>query len=291
MTGTDEAADSSTLSARRAGSGRLAGADANELFALWQQGRDPRARDELVSRFLPLARKLARRYVGREPFDDLLQVASVGLLKAIERFDSGRGIAFSSFAVPTILGELKRHFRDTGWFVHVPRGVQELALKVEDAEQHLRTKSSRSVTTQDLAEFLEVSNEDVVEALQAAAGHHSTPLDGDGGDTDRDGDGGSLIDVLGTDDERFELIEAAVTIASAASDLSEAERTVLGLYFLEDRTQTQIAERIGVSQMQVSRILRRALQRLRHLTEDAPAIGLAGSAPAERSKTTPLNHA
>ena len=107
---------------------------------LWQQEGDPRARDELVARFLPLARKLARRYVGREPFDDLLQVASVGLLKAIERFDPGRGIAFSSFAVPTILGELKRHFRDTGWFVHVPRGVQELALKVEEAEQQLRSE-------------------------------------------------------------------------------------------------------------------------------------------------------
>ena len=247
---------------------------------LWQQGRDPRARDELVSRFLPLARKLARRYVGREPFDDLLQVASVGLLKAIERFDCGRGIAFSSFAVPTILGELKRHFRDTGWFVHVPRGVQELALKVEEAEQHLRTKVGRSPTTQELAEFLEVSNGDVVEALDAAAGHHSTPLDGAGDDAD--GDGASLIDVLGKDDERFELIEAGVTIASAARDLPEAERTVLWLYFLEDRTQTQIAERIGVSQMQVSRILRRAVQRLRHLTEDAPTTGLAGSAPAER---------
>jgi RNA polymerase sigma-B factor len=280
VTGTDEAARRFALSARRPGSGRLANANTNELFVLWQQGRDPRARDELVSRFLPLARKLARRYVGREPFDDLLQVASYGLLKAIERFDSGRGTAFSSFAVPTILGELKRHFRDTGWFVHVPRGVQELALKVEEAEQHLGAKSGRAVTTQDLAEFLEVSNEDVVEALDAAAGHHSTPLDGDGGDAD--GDGASLIDVLGKDDERFELIEAAVTIASAAGELSEAERTVLRLYFLEDRTQTQIAERIGVSQMQVSRILRRAVQRLRHLTEDAPTTGLAGNAPAER---------
>ena len=280
MAGTNESARRFALSPRRAGSGRLASADANELFVLWQQGRDPRARDELVSRFLPLARKLARRYVGREPFDDLLQVASVGLLKAIERFDCGRGIAFSSFAVPTILGELKRHFRDTGWFVHVPRGVKELALKVEEAEEHLRTKSGRSPTTQDLAEFLEVSNEDVVEALDAAAGHHSTPLDGAGDDAD--GDGASLIDVLGKDDERFELIEAAVTIASAAGELSEAERTVLWLYFLEDRTQAQIAERIGVSQMQVSRILRRALQRVRHLTEDAPETGLAGSAPAER---------
>ncbi len=233
-----------------------------------------------MARFLPLARKLARRYVGREPFDDLLQVASVGLLKAIGRFDPGRGIAFSSFAVPTILGELKRHFRDTGWFVHVPRGVQELALKVQEAEQQLGAKTGRSPTVQNLAEFLEVSHEDVVEALDAAAAHHSTSLDARLDDGDRDG--ASLADVLGDEDDRFELVDAAVTIATAAGELSDAERTVLALYYLGDQTQRQIAEHIGVSQMQVSRILGRAVRRLRHLTGDVCAT----SPRTERARAT-----
>src|SRR5215831_15876855 len=110
---------------------QLTDVEANTLFVRWQRGRDARARDELLERYMPLARKLARRYVGREPFDDLLQVASLALLKAIDRFDPDRGTAFSSLAVPTILGELKRYFRDVGWFAHVPRGTQELALKVQ----------------------------------------------------------------------------------------------------------------------------------------------------------------
>jgi RNA polymerase sigma-B factor len=268
MSGMDKTARRFALWDRGALPRGLASVDTRELFVLWQQERDSRARDELVARFLPLARKLARRYVGREPFDDLLQVASVGLLKAIGRFDPGRGLAFSSFAVPTILGELKRHFRDTGWFVHVPRGVQDLALKVEEAEEHLRTKAGRSPTVHDLAEFLEVSNEEVVEALQAAAGHHSTSLDA--ALVNVDGDGASLADALGMEDERFELVEAAATVAATAGELSDVERMVLGLYFLEDRTQRQIAEHIGVSQRQVSRILRRAVQRLRELTEAGP---------------------
>ena len=280
MTGIDQSPRRFGLSARRAVAGRLASAGERELFVLWRQEGDLRARDELVARFLPLARKLARRYVGREPFDDLLQVASVGLLKAIGRFDPGRGIAFSSFAVPTILGELKRHFRDTGWFVHVPRGVQELALKVQEAEQHLSAMTGRSPTVQNVAEFLEVSHEDVVEALDAAAAHHSTSLDAYLADGDRDG--ASLADVLGEEDERFELIDAAVTIAAAAGELSEAERTVLALYYVEDRTQRQIAEQIGVSQMQVSRILGGAVRRLRQFTGDVCAT----SARTERARAT-----
>src|SRR5690242_18616512 len=129
--------------------------DSEELFVRWQKHHDQRAREELVQRFLPLARKLARRYSGaREPFDDLLQVASLGLVKAIDRFDSTRGTAFSSFAVPTILGELKRYFRDLGWAVHVPRGAQELALKVEEAQQRLTAKSGRPPSVYDLAQFL-----------------------------------------------------------------------------------------------------------------------------------------
>jgi RNA polymerase sigma-B factor len=236
----------------------------DELFVRWQRGRDERARAELVEQFMPLARKLARRYGGREPFDDLLQVASIGLLKAIDRFDSDRGAAFSSYAVPTILGELKRHFRDTGWFVHVPRGAQELALKVQQAEERLSASSGRSPSVQELAQYLEIGVEDVIGALEAAAGHHSTPLDAPSGRDDDER--ATLADTLGAEDERFELIDAGVTIATVASELPERERLVLGLYFFEDQTQSQIADEIGVSQMQVSRILRRALKRLRELT-------------------------
>src|SRR5437868_11675052 len=152
--------------------------DSNELFVRWQRHGDQRARSELVDRFLPLARKLARRYAGpREPFEDLMQVASLGLVKAIDRFDPARGTAFSSFAVPTILGELKRYFRDLGWAVHVPRGAQELALKVEEAQQQLTAKTGRPPSVYDLAEFLELSIEDVLDALETAGAHHSTSLD------------------------------------------------------------------------------------------------------------------
>ncbi|HWF72679.1 MAG TPA: SigB/SigF/SigG family RNA polymerase sigma factor [Solirubrobacteraceae bacterium] len=240
--------------------------DTNELFAQWRDHGDPRARAELVERFLPLARKLARRYAGaREPFDDLLQVASLGLVKAVDRFDPARGTAFSSFAVPTILGELKRYFRDLGWSVHVPRGAQEMALRVEDAYQKLTVKHGRAPSVGVLAEYTELSIEDVLEGLETAAAHHSVSLDAP--HDDGEGGSGTLADTFGEDDERFELVDASVTITAAARSLSARERRVLILRFVEDRTQTQIAELIGVSQMQVSRILRGALEKLRELTE------------------------
>lgn len=245
--------------------------DSKELFHRWQQRGDQRAREELVSRFLPLARKLARRYSGaHEPFDDLMQVASLGLVKAIDRFDVSRGTAFSSFAVPTILGELKRYFRDLGWSVHVPRGAQERALKVEEGRQQLMTKTGRPPTVPDLAQYLELSVEDVLEALETAGAHHTASLDSprDEGEDES----GTLADAFGQIDERFELVDAQVTIATAARHLGARERRVLVLRFVEDMTQSQIAEMIGVSQMQVSRILRRAIDQLRELTQlDAQA--------------------
>ena len=149
-----------------------------QLFVRWQQDRDQAARDQLVERYLPLARKLARRYAGaHEPFDDLLQVAGYGLLKALDRSDVDRGIAFSSFAVPTIVGELKRYFRDLGWSAHVPRGPQALALKVQGAQEKLTTKTGRSPAVVELAQYLELSVEDVLEGLEAGAAHHSSSLD------------------------------------------------------------------------------------------------------------------
>jgi RNA polymerase sigma-B factor len=240
--------------------------DNRDLFIRWQRQGDPRAREELVERFLPLARNLARRYAGaREPFEDLLQVSSLGLVKAIDRFDVDRGAAFSSFAVPTILGELKRYFRDLGWSVHVPRGAQEQALKVQEAQERLTSKTGRPPTVHDLAQYLELDVGDVLEALETAAAHHSASLDAPR--EDRDDESGSLVDVFGQEDHRYELVEETATISAAARELTTRERRVLALRFVGDMTQTQIAKKIGVSQMQVSRILRRALTRLRDLTQ------------------------
>jgi RNA polymerase sigma-B factor len=234
--------------------------DTDELFARTSRG-DQLARDELVRRFLPLARKLARRYVGaREPLDDLVQVASLGLVKAVDRFDPDREIAFSSFAVPTIVGELKRYFRDLGWAVHVPRGAQEMALRVAHVSQQLSARTGRAPTPVELAQFLEWSIEEVVDALEAGAAHHTASLDApsDSGE----GESGTLVQSIGGEDAGYDLVDARVTIASAARLLPARERRVLWLRFVDDLTQTQIADQIGVSQMQVSRILRRAVQRL-----------------------------
>lgn len=244
--------------------------ESTELFRRWQQDGDQRARELLVERFLPLARKLARRYSGaHEPFDDLLQVASLGLVKAIDRFDTSRGTAFSSFAVPTILGELKRYFRDLGWSVHVPRGAQELALKVEEARQKMMSRTGRPPSVPELAEYLELSIENVLEALETAGAHHTASLDAPRDDGEEDS--GTLGDAFGQIDERFELVDDKVTIAAAARHLGPRERRVLLLRFVEDMTQSQIASKIGVSQMQVSRILRRALEQLRELTQAGAA--------------------
>jgi RNA polymerase sigma-B factor len=240
-----------------------------ELFTRWREHHDPRAREELIRRFFPMARGLARRYVGAsEPLDDLLQIASIGLVKAVDRFDPARGTAFSSFAVPTILGELKRYFRDSGWAVHVPRGTQELALRVHLAQERLLTKTGRSPTLGELAEYLELSIEDVVEALEAAGAHHATSLDVSL--DDGEGEFGSLGSRFGKVDDGFELVDATATIGAAARRLTKRERRVLALRFLEDRTQSEIARLIGVSQMQVSRILRSTLDRLGELTSEQP---------------------
>jgi RNA polymerase sigma-B factor len=243
--------------------------DSRDLIVRWQRDGDQRARTELVERFLPLARKLARRYSGTgEPFDDLLQVASFGLLKALDRFDPSRGTAFSSFAVPTILGELKRYFRDLGWSVHVPRASQERALKVQDARAKLSARTGRSPTPNEIAEFLELSVEDVLEGLEAAAAHHSislqTPRD------EGDGEAGVLADTLGHDDYGYQLAEERTTVAAAMGSLSKRDQYVLMLRYFEDRTQSEIARELGISQMQISRILRRATARLTEVAEAAP---------------------
>lgn len=237
------------------------------LFERWHRYGDRRARDELIERFLPLARKLARRYIpSSEPYDDLVQVASLGLVKAVERFDPSRGFAFTSFAVPTILGELKRYFRDSGWALHVDRAAQERARKITDAQQQISARTGRAPTVSQIAQYLEISEEEVLDGLQTAEAYDAISLDAP---LQSDEDGTiSRLDALGDDDERLCLVDDQATISAAARHLPRRERQILFLRFGEDLTQTEIAERIGVSQMQVSRLLRKSLAQLRQLTEE-----------------------
>lgn len=235
------------------------------LFQRWQRDGDSRAREQLVERFLPLARKLARRFQGaQEPMDDLVQVASLALVKAIDRFEPGRGVTFQSFAVPTIVGELKRYFRDTGWSVHVPRGAQERAVKVEQTRRRLAAASGREPTFNDLAEYLEMSLEEVIEAVEVSSAHHAVSLETPREDGDEQA--GTLGDSIGEIDQRYDLVDTGVCIEQAAKHLPERERLALALRFVGDRTQTEIAGELGVSQMQVSRILRGALATLAEVT-------------------------
>jgi RNA polymerase sigma-B factor len=229
----------------------------------YARDRSPTVREELVERFMPLARRLAARYAGgAEPFDDLVQVASVGLVKAIDRFDPVRGTAFSTFAVPTILGELKRHFRDRGWSVHVPRDVQERILKVERALAELPSKLGHSPTVQEIAERIEATDEEVLEAMHAAQGHHAVSLDASSSLGDGD-DAGPLRDRIGEEDLSFDTVEYGEAIGPVLEEISERDRKVLHLRFVEDMTQSEIAEQVGVSQMHVSRILRATIEKLR----------------------------
>jgi RNA polymerase sigma-B factor len=235
-----------------------------DLFARVRSG-DARSREQLAERYLPLARRLARRYQrSEEPLEDLVQVASLGLLQAIDRYDTSRDVPFLSFAVPTILGELKRHFRDRTWSVRPPRDLQELALRVDRAVAELSVGKHRAPTVAELAEAVNASEERVLEALRAAGAYHAGSLDAPRpGQTGVDASGESLADSLGEEEDGFERAEERATLASLLAHVSSRERLVLTLRFGEDLTQAEIGERIGVSQMQVSRLIRQALIRLR----------------------------
>jgi RNA polymerase sigma-B factor len=226
------------------------------------------AREQLVERFLPLARQLARRYQhGGEQLDDLVQVASLGLLKAIDRFDPGRETAFSSFAVPTVLGELKRHFRDKGWAVRVPRDLQELAVKVERVSEEMSRELGRAPTTAEIAERVGATDEQVLEAREAAGAYRAVSLDRPR--TDDDEDGVSYAEAVGAEDPGYDLAESSATIERLMRVLSEREREVLRLRFEEDLTQVEIGNHVGVSQMHVSRLIRQSIARLREEAERA----------------------
>ncbi len=250
------------------GSGPERTREDRELFVRYHRDGDARARDQLVERFLPLARQLARRYARpNEPIDDLFQVASMGLLKAIERFEPARGHAFSTFAVPTIVGELKRYFRDTGWAVHVPRPIQERIGQVNRAVNELSRDLGYSPTPHELAERIGSSVEEVLEAMEAAKAFDAVSLDmprGSDGD-----DGAAYADTVGAHDDRFEMVEYNAVIGPTMAALPDRDRLILRLRFERDLTQSEIAERLGISQMHVSRLIRRSLERLRTVAEAA----------------------
>ena len=215
-----------------------------------------------MQRFLPLARQLARRYQrGGEQLDDLVQVASLGLLKAIDRFDPARETAFSSFAVPTILGELKRHFRDKGWAVRVPRDLQEMAVRVDRVADDMAREIGRAPTPGEIAERTGTSLEQVLEAREASAAYRAVSLDRPRSEEDEDGD--SYADAFGAEDPGFGLAEDSATVERLMRVLSDREREVLRLRFEEDLTQSEIGQRVGVSQMHVSRLIRQSIARLR----------------------------
>jgi RNA polymerase sigma-B factor len=239
------------------------------LWRLREQG-DTGAREELVRRYLSLARALASRYMSRnEPLEDLIQVASLGLLHAIDRYDTDRGTSFAGFAVPTILGELKRHFRDTGWSVHVPRRAKELALQVEQASRKMTDQAGRAPSVRELAEHLKIGIEAVVDGLEVANAHYSISIDAPAYDA---GPQTALVEVLGGTDERFGLIDGRLTLAAGVRELPYQEREAVTLRITEGLNQTQIARRLGCSQMQVSRLLKRAAGRLTRLA-DPPLAG------------------
>jgi RNA polymerase sigma-B factor len=212
---------------------------------------------------MPLARTLAARYARtQEPFEDLFQVASLGLVKAADRYDPERGAAFSSYALPTILGELKRHFRDKGRSIHLPRGLQELVLRVQRAEEELSSRTGRSPTVLEIADHLKLDTEAVLEALEAITARNASsldaPLEADPGE-----EAATAHDVIGREDEGYALVDASSSLAGAVSRLRRTDREVLELRISRGMTQSEIAKHIGVSQMQVSRILRRATDQLR----------------------------
>jgi len=234
------------------------------LRAIHEHG-DAGARRQLAEEMLPLARALAHRYAGRgEPLDDLIQVACIGILKAIDGFDITRAVRFSSYATPTVLGELKRHFRDRTWAMRVPRGLQELQLRVARARERMTNELGRSPTVDELAVAVDAPFEEVLVTIESVGARRARSLD------EPMGDDVTLADALGAQDPELDRAEMRAMLDSALDVLSRRDREVLRLRFEQDLTQSQIADRIGVSQMQVSRLIRQSLARLRLDIERAP---------------------
>ncbi|MFN2462278.1 MAG: SigB/SigF/SigG family RNA polymerase sigma factor [Candidatus Dormibacteria bacterium] len=241
-----------------------------ELFRRFQQSGDAAARQQLVDAYSNLVYFLARKFAGRgEPLEDLVQVGYVGLLMAIERFDPERGLEFSTFATPTILGEVKRYFRDKSWTVRIPRRLQEVNQRSRVASERLQQELGRQPSVQELAESIGVSAEEILEAYEASPAQQTVPLDSPLGSGD-DPEGQSLADRLGGNDINLERVEAREVLDGALEHLSPREREIMYLRFVEEMPQSEVAKRLGISQMHVSRLQRGAVEHLRNrLGEDA----------------------
>ena len=232
-----------------------------ELFRRYKEDGDMEAREQLVMSHLNLVRFLANKFKNRgEPLDDLVQVGYLGLLKAIDRFDPDRGLEFTTYATPTILGEIKRHFRDKGWSVRIPRRLQELSAKVNQATDTLTTQFQRSPTIQEIADYLDASVDEVLEAMESSSAYSSVPLEGTG--SSENDDAPSVIDRYGSEDNELAFADDRLVIEEALKGFSPREREVIELRFLKGMTQIEIAEQLGISQVQVSRLLRRTLKKI-----------------------------
>jgi RNA polymerase sigma-B factor len=232
-----------------------------ELLRRYHEEGEVEAREELVERHLPLVRSLARRFVGRgESLEDLEQVGAIGLIKAIDRFELARDVALTSYATPNVVGEIKRHFRDKGSAVRIPRHLKELNAKVGGVIEQLTGELGRSPTIREIAKAVEGSPEQVLEALEAGSARSTVSLSAS---TDPDGDLDPL-ETIGTEDEEFERVEQRASLEPALEVLPDREREILRMRFEEGMTQTQIAERVGISQMHVSRLIRKSIERVRH---------------------------
>lgn len=233
-----------------------------ELFKRYKETGDEQAREQLVLAHLNLARFLASKFKNRgESLDDLVQVATIGLIKAIDRFDISRGLEFTTFATPTIMGEIKRHFRDKGWSVRVPRRLQELSAKVTQVSDKLTEKLQRSPSVDEIAQALGVSVDEVLEAMESAHAYTSVSLDVPQGDDDDGTQSSTVIDKYALVDEDLESSDDRIVLEQAIKDFSEREQQIIRMRFLEGFTQVEIAQKLQISQVQVSRLLRKTLQK------------------------------
>ena len=241
------------------------------LLERYHRDGDIEARRMLIEKMMPLVRHIARRYANRgEPLDDLVQVGAVGLIKAVDRFDLDRGVKLSTFAAPNIAGEIKRHFRDRGWSIRVPRDIQELNAKLTQAVDRLTTKLGRAPKIAELAEAVKATEEDVLDALQGAQSYSTVSFE------EPIGENRTALELLGEEDPEFMTAERRVLLATGMRTLADREQEIMRLRFFEGLTQREIADQVGISQMHVSRLLRRSLEEMR-----------AGLSTAE---TKPLRH-
>ena len=252
-----------TRAARRPAEGRAVWDKdrTRELFRRYKRDGDSTARDQLIMNHLNLVRFLASKFKNRgEPVEDLVQVGTIGLIKAIDRFDPERGLEFTTYATPTIMGEIKRHFRDKGWSVRVPRRLQELSAKVNQVTDELTNQLQRSPSVAEIAESLGTTVDEVLDAMESSSAYSSVPLEGGGSSDDEEAP--SVIDHYATEDADLASSDDRIVLEQAIADFSQREQDVIRMRFVDGLTQVEIADRLGVSQVQVSRLLRRTLRRL-----------------------------